>query len=200
MPRTTWRKIRWVGWDKTSVLWPQRWKEEVYNPHRTHSETLWCKYYAKRMLQCIWNWESHQGGRNKKGWYVKIWTENLKQSAAKRGLGDRFVFWRNDPKHTSRSWWRTTSRRSTSEVKALTWMLLKICGVNWRPRSMTGHHHIWRRDSPKKNGLGLLSRRVRDPLKTTANNCRLLSSKKDTQLTVSIRSANNFDLGNVRLF
>lgn len=36
---------------------------------------------------------------------------------------------------------------------------------------------------------------MRDLLKTTTVDWRLLSSKKDTQLTVSIRGANNFNPG-----
>ena len=42
-----------------------------------------------------------------------------------------------------------------------------------------------------------LRRHVRDfsPEETTTNDCMLLSSKKDTHLTINIRGANNFDPG-----
>ena len=81
--------------------------------------------------------------------------------------------------------------------KALTWIPLKICGVHWWPGSMLKDHQIWRslKELPKKNGLGFLRRCTRDLLQTTTNNCMMLSSKKDTQLTISTREANNFDPG-----
>lgn len=42
--------------------------------HHLHSETWWREDYAVRLLQCIWNWESCQSGRNH-----KEFERNLKQ-------------------------------------------------------------------------------------------------------------------------
>ncbi len=43
-----------------------------------------------------------EGALNKEG-YLKIFRDNVLQSAEKMGLGDHFKFWQdNDPKHKSR--------------------------------------------------------------------------------------------------
>lgn len=67
--------------------------------------------------------------------------------------------------------------------------------VDLRPRSIPEEHQIWRTpsDLPKENGLGLLIDVCEISSKLLLRNgCRLLSSKKDTQLTISIRRVNNF--------
>lgn len=71
------------------------------------------------------------------------------------------------------SWWRTAQSPDLNPIENL-WDEQKNI-----KRSL--------RDLPKNNGMGFLRRRVWDLLKTRINNCRLLSSKKDTQLTISIK-------------
>lgn len=81
-------------------------------------------------------------------------------------------------------------RNCEKSDKAPTWIPLKTCGVNWRPWTTPEDHQIWRSlgDSPKKNVLRFLRRRVWDLLQASTNNCMLSSSRNNTQLMVSIRA------------
>lgn len=67
------------------------------------SETRRREHYAVRMLQCFWNQQSCQGGRNHEKRKISeiFLKENLQQSVAKLILSHRFVFQHdNNPKHT----------------------------------------------------------------------------------------------------
>lgn len=57
-------KLKLFGHRDAAYIW--RKKGEMYNPKDSipHSEMWWWKRYTVGTLQCIWNWESHQGRRN----------------------------------------------------------------------------------------------------------------------------------------
>lgn len=191
MLRTTWRKN--LDWKCT--LWSEEMKPELFG-HRDAAyawkkkrgvqtkeehpqrEARWGQYYAVRTLQYVRKWESHHAGSNHEE--RRICEDQ--QSAEKLVLSSNVV--KND-------------LHKTGLHKAGTLISLKMCGADWRAGSMPEDHQIWRRlrDLPKKDELELLRRCGRYLLKTTRNDCRLLSSEKETQLTISIRGANYFDPG-----
>jgi len=104
-----WRRVLWsdetklelFGYRDVAYVW--RKKEEAYNPknivptvkHSGGSILLWGCFSASGTGNLV----KVEGIMKKEG-YVKILKENLKQSAAKVGLGHRFVFQHdNNPKH-----------------------------------------------------------------------------------------------------
>lgn len=58
--------------------------------------------------------------------------------------------------------------------------------------SVSEDHYIWRRI---EEWPGIIQEMCVRLVETIANNCRLLSSKKGMQQTISIRRANNFHPG-----
>lgn len=123
------------------------------------------KCYAVGMLQ--WVWGPGIWWRWKEAWRKKdMWRFWKKILSSKRGTDS-----------TRPKWMLLTGLH-----KALTWMPVDICGGNedqgLKPKRMGWYYSgdMW-------------------DLKTTTNNWRLLSHKKDTQLTISISGANHFDSG-----
>lgn len=107
-------------------------------------------------------------------------SENFKLSAVKRELVHTSSHSSNKTKTCAKPWPESH------------WYSYR---VDLRPRSIPEEHQIWRTpsDLPKENGLGLLIDVCEISSKLLLRNgCRLLSSKKDTQLTISIRRVNNF--------
>lgn len=82
------------------IIWDDRWgdslaaeillmlgersKRQTTRRTSSHSETQWWEHYDVGIIQCVWNWESHQGGSNhEERRMCEILKENLKQSAVK---------------------------------------------------------------------------------------------------------------------
>lgn len=145
-------------------------RKKEYHPH---NETWWWDYYAVGMLQPIWNRESHTGGGNHE-------EKKTCKDFEKTPLSRHFVF-QYDPKLSL----QINNYLQKTKVNVMNWAAqipLKTC--DWSPSSMIQDHQIWKnlRVLPNKNRLQFLRRHVWDLLKSTANDCRLLSSKKNTQL------------------
>lgn len=136
-----------------------------------YSETRWW-WYA---VGWVWNWESHEDGRNHKERRIREDFERKPQaSSSKTGSGSSLcLLWRQ--------WAKYTSLLVKDDIQKF-----KMNVTDWieHPTSVPEDHQNWRK-----------FRDVLDMLKGTTNDWRLLSSKKDKQLTVSIRGANKLDPG-----